>query len=443
MSKISRFVSLLACAVVCSVSARGDETCMSPYMAKIVGQEDFIYVWTLGVEGLGDGSDKLVTLDVNPKSARYGKVVATLPVGGRGEAHHSGLTDDRAYLWAGGLDTSEIFVFDVHSDPAKPALARRITDFVAKSGGVLGPHTFYALPGRMLITGLSNAQDKGGRTALVEYTNDGNYVATHWMPTDSDLRGARKGTLADGYGYDVRALPRLNAFFTSSFAGWNNYMRPLGELMADAEAMKHFGNTMVVWNLHSRKPVQVLDVPGAPLEIRCAWGGTHDYCFTSTALTAQLWRVAPDGAGQWQAKAVADIGDPKKLPLPVDISISADDTRLWVDTFMDGKTRLFDISNPEKPKQIYEKVIGKQVNMVSQSWDGKRVYFTSSLLANWDKKGDEGEQFLRGYGWDGRQLAKRFEIDFTAQGLGRPHQMRFGAYALYGLTPPDAALAAR
>jgi hypothetical protein len=23
--------------------------------------------------------------------------------------------------------------------------------------------------------------------------------------------------------------------------------------------------------------------------------------------------------------------------------------------------------------------------MVSESWDGKRVYFTSSLLANWDK----------------------------------------------------------
>ena len=31
-----------------------DETCMSPYMAKIVGQEDYVYVWTLGVEGLGD-----------------------------------------------------------------------------------------------------------------------------------------------------------------------------------------------------------------------------------------------------------------------------------------------------------------------------------------------------------------------------------------------------
>ena len=54
---------------------------------------------------------------------------------------------------------------------------------------------------------------------------------------------------------------------------------------------------------------------------------------------------------------------------------------LFVDCFGDGKCRVFDVSDPQKPKQIYEKQIGKQVNMVSQSWDGKRLYFTSSLLA--------------------------------------------------------------
>ncbi len=49
-------------------AANADETCMSPYMAKIVGQEDFAYVWTLGVEGLGDEQDKLVTIDLRPDS---------------------------------------------------------------------------------------------------------------------------------------------------------------------------------------------------------------------------------------------------------------------------------------------------------------------------------------------------------------------------------------
>lgn len=413
-----------------------DETCMSPYMAKITGQEDFVYVWTLGVKGVGDEQDKLVTVDVNPSSTSYGEVVHTLSVGGRNEAHHSGLTDDRHYLWASGLDTSKIFIFDIHSDPAKPKLHRTIESFVKDSGGVVGPHTLYALPGRMMLTALSNHKDHGGRTALVEYTNDGNYVATHWMPTDDDLGGAVKGgKYADGYGYDVRALPRRNVFVTSSFTGWNNYMMNLGKLMADEEAMKRFGNTMVVWNLHTRKPKKILDVPGAPLEIRCAWGPHHDYCFTATALTSKLWLIYEDEKGEWQAKAVADIGDASKIPLPVDISIAADDSRLWVDTWNDGMTRLFDISDPHRPKQIYEKNIGGQINMASQSWDGKRIYFTSSLLANWDKTEGADLQYLKAYEWDGTQLTEKFAIDFTEKKLGAPHQMRFGSRALYSRAP--------
>jgi selenium-binding protein 1 len=76
-------------------------------------------------------------------------------------------------------------------------------------------------------------------------------------------------------------------------------------------------------------------------------------------------------------------------------------------------------------------VIGKQVNMVSQSWDGRRLYFTSSLLANWDKPGDQGEQFLRAFAWDGQVLTPRFELDFLKEGLGRPHIMNLGSVAFY------------
>ncbi len=425
-------VALVWLSAIAFTPIQADETPLSPYMPKIVGQEDFIYVWTLGIEGLGDGSDKLVTIDANPKSKAFGKVIHTISVGGRHEAHHSGFTDDRKYLWAGGLDDSKIFIFDVHTDPAKPKLVKVIDDFVEKSGGVVGPHTTYALPGRMIVSGLSNARDYGGRTALVEYTNAGEYVATYWMPTDDDLRGAVKtGKYADGYGYDVRALPRLDIMLTSSFTGHRNYMRDLGELMQDKQAMQQFGKTMVLWDLHERKPKRVFDVPGAPLEIRCAWEPNHNYCFTSTALTAKIWLVYLDDQGKWHAKAVADIGDPAKIPLPVDISIESDDRRLWVTTFMDGTARLFDISDPFHPKQIYQKKIGSQLNMVSQSWDGKRVYFSSSLLSKWDKKGKDNEQFVKAYRWDGKELTPLFAIDFLKEKLGRPHQMRFGAYALY------------
>lgn len=414
------------------VPAWADETCQSPYMPMITGEEEFMYVWTLGVEGVGDASDKMVTIDLRSGSPTYGKVVNSLSVGGRNEAHHAGFTADRRFLWAGGLDTSRIFIFDVASDPGKPKLAKTIDTFVKDTGGAVGPHTFYALPGRMMISALSNDKDHGGRTALVEYTDEGTFVATHWIPTQDDPRGATLvDGFADGYGYDVRALIRKNVMLSSSFTGWSNYMMDFGKMLQDKEAMKRFGGTVVQWDLHTRKPRRVFKVPGAPLEIRFGWGPTSNWAFTSTALTSKLWLIYEDDKGVWQAKEVADIGDPSKIPLPVDISIAADDKTLWVNTFMDGKTRLFDISDPMKPKQVYEKKIAAQVNMVSQSWDGKRVYFTASLLANWDKKGADNEQFIKGYAWDGKELVERFAIDSFKEGLGRAHLMTFGSSKLY------------
>jgi hypothetical protein len=58
----------------------------------------------------------------------------------------------------------------VHTDPAAPSLHRTIDDFVSKTGGVVGPHTSYALPGRMLITGLSkNDGRRRGDETLWQY----------------------------------------------------------------------------------------------------------------------------------------------------------------------------------------------------------------------------------------------------------------------------------
>src|SRR2546423_6393630 len=121
-----RIALLLGLLLIVALNARADETCSSPYLARIEGQEEFLYVWTLGVEGLGDGSDKLVTIDVQPGSPTYGKVVHTHSVGSRNEAHHGGFTDDRRQLWLAGLETSKLFIYDVYTDPAKPRFVKRI-----------------------------------------------------------------------------------------------------------------------------------------------------------------------------------------------------------------------------------------------------------------------------------------------------------------------------
>jgi methanethiol oxidase len=420
----------LASLTITSSPVLADETCVSPYMTRIEGQEEYIYVWTLGIAGLGDGSDKLVTVDVNPKSSDYGKVINSYSVGGRHEAHHGGFTDDRKQFWAAALDNSEIFIFDVRSQPARPQYLKTITDLPAKSGGAIGPHGAFALPGRMLIPCLSNSKDQSGRTALVEYSNEGEYLATHWMPTKENPGSVAGAEFADGYGYDARVLPRKNVMLSSSFTGAANYMRPFGELVQDAGAMKNFGQTMTLWDFHTRQPKKVFHVPGAPLEVRWAWAPNHNYAFTATALASKLWLVYEDANREWQAQEVARVGGEKGV-FPVDISLSADDRTLFVGCFGDGKCRVFDVSDPHQPRQIHEQTIGRQVNMVSQSWDGKRLYFTSSLLANWDKQGVDNEQFLRAYDWNGHELKPAFSVDFAKGKLGRPHAMNFGSSKLY------------
>ena len=391
---------VLLIAVMFSAAAAADETCNSPYMRGLIkGQEDFVHVWTLGVEGWGDGSDKLVTIDANPRSKTYGRVVQTVSVGGHGEAHHMGFTDDRRFLWAGRLDDSKIFVFDVGTDPSKPKLVKTISDLPARSG-LVGPHTYYAMPGRMLVGNLSNTKDNGGATGLVVYNNKGDFVRKYMLPT-----GLVEGVQGDGYGYDIAINPGKNVLLTSSFTGRDNYLRDLGSLIKDAAAMKRFGNTMAV---------------------------------TAAALTSKLWLIRQGANGEWQAKEVATIGDPAKVPLPADISLRADGKGLWLNTFMDGTTRYFDLTNPETPKQTYAKQTGRQVNMISQSWDGKRVYITSSLLEHWDKAGTDNEQFLRAFNWDGKELTLAFEVDFAKEKLGRAHHMKFTARPS-GVAEADAA----
>jgi selenium-binding protein 1 len=387
----------------------------------IKGQEDYLYVWALGVKGMGDGSDKLVTIDVNPASSRYGKVLNKVSVRGQGEAHHMGFTDDRRFLWAGGLDSSRISIFDVGSDPARPKLVRTISDMPAKTGYV-GPHTFYAMPGRMIVQGLSNNKDGGGVTGMALYSNKGELIATYPMPmTDG----------GDGYGYDVAINPQKNVMLTSSFTGRKNYMRALGELVKDAEAMKRFGNTMVVWDLKAMKPKKVLSVPGAPLEIRWSLKDGDSWAITASALTSKLWLVSrmPRASGRPRRSPSSAIR--RRSPA---VWTSASRTAPALGQHVHGRQDpLFRPSNPEQPKQTYERVTGKQVNMIPQSWDGTRVYIASPPSRTGTRAARTTSSSC-GFSWDGKEpagLRGRFP-----QGEARPrapHEARPKAMKARGM----------
>jgi hypothetical protein len=119
MSRLELAAAILATVLACGTAG---------------AQQQYLYVWAIGVEGQGDGSDKLVTVDATRKSDRYGKVVHALSVGGRGELGSLRLSDDGRSLRAARASDGRAFDFDVGSDPARPRMRRATAGADATAG---------------------------------------------------------------------------------------------------------------------------------------------------------------------------------------------------------------------------------------------------------------------------------------------------------------------
>ena len=133
--------------------ARAD-ICQSPFEKTLERPEKLLYVWCL--DAAGKNNDLMAVVDVDPGSKTYGKILRTIDLGSKNnETHHFGFTDDRRTIFGATLFTSKLMLFDVATDPASPKLVRTI-DFKQVTG-LTSPHSLYALPGRMLITALGNA----------------------------------------------------------------------------------------------------------------------------------------------------------------------------------------------------------------------------------------------------------------------------------------------
>jgi len=203
------------------------EPCLSPYVKRLAGPEKYLYV--VAVDADAKDNDFLTVIDVNLASATYGRVLTTVDLGsGNNEPHHMGFTDDRTRIWLGTLFSKRLFIIDVATDPAQPRIIKTIEDITALTG-LHGPHTYYALPGRMLLTFLSSA-DGNPPGGLAEFTNDGQLIRVFKNPASTP------------YAYDVAIKPEINRMITSSFTPYRNYSKPLSQW-----DMKDGGNTLLVW----------------------------------------------------------------------------------------------------------------------------------------------------------------------------------------------------
>jgi len=369
-----RIVVVVALIVLLAAGAVFAEVCMSPYVKRLAGPEKFLYV--TAVDADARDNDFLAVIDVSLASATYGKVIRTLDLGSAGnEPHHMGFSDDRTKIWLGTLLSKKLFIIDVASDPAKPTIVKTIDDVTALTG-LHGPHSYYALPGRMLVTFLSSA-DGAPPGGIAELTNDGQLVRVTKNPADAP------------FAYDVAVKPEINRMVTSSFTSLRNYKKPLAQW-----DMKDGGNTLMLWDFKARTVLQTLVTDPVPLEVRWSLKPRANYGWTNSALGDSIWYFGPGKDGKFATKKAADLG---KGCLPGDLRQSPDDRYLYVSCFMKSELQAWDVSVPDKPRLHDTAVVGVADvrHQLAAVDDGLRRQVLGAARARRTRRPAQGRSVLR------------------------------------------------
>jgi len=428
----------------------------SPAEAIKSPREQLMYVTALCV-GIDDRrKDYLATVDVDPASPTYSKVVhrVSMPASGD-ELHHFGWNacsscpvDEgllRKYLIVPGLRSSRIHVLDA-TDPKATKLHKVIEpEVIARKVNLSAPHTVHCLPsGQIMISMLGDGQGNApGGFLLLDQDFE---IVGRWEGPHSGLE----------FNYDFWYQPRHNVMISSEWAAPRTFRG--GFDLKDVEAGK-YGHSLCFWDWKAHKLLKRVDLGPQgmiPLEVRFHHDPASTHGFVGAALSSTMWHYYQQD-GEWKVDKVIDVESVPhdKFPFPVpglitDLVLSMDDKFLYFSNWLHGDLRQYDVSDPAKPKLTARLwlggVLGKSgkfrgqdfvggPQMLQLSLDGKRLYVTNSLYSSWDnqfypdmaKKGSSILQVDCDTERGGMRLNEKFFVDFGAEpdGPARAHEMRF------------------
>ncbi|GAA0402048.1 selenium-binding protein SBP56-related protein [Streptomyces luteireticuli] len=396
----------------------------TPADAAAAPPEKLAYL--VGFDRTAQRPDALFTLDTDPASASYGRVLHVSEVPGLGdELHHFGWNAcssalahaghhhaERRWLLAPGLRSSRIHVFDTHPDPARPRLVRTIeaAELVDKAG-YSRPHTLHCGPDGVLLSCLGGAHGADGPGGVALLDHDTFDVLRAWE-TD---RGPQR------LAYDVWWHLRHDIAVTSE---WGT--PSMIEDGVDPELLlgRKYGHALHFWELGTGRHLQRVDLGDAhqmTLELRPAHDPKASWGFVGVVvnvedLSASVWLWHREDGGRFAVRKVITIpAEPAKTddlppalrpfgavpPLITDINLSVDDRRLYVSAWGTGELFQYDVSDPFHPRRTASVRLGGVVDhaphpaapdlplsggpqMVEISRDGRRVYVTNSLYGSWD-----------------------------------------------------------
>jgi selenium-binding protein 1 len=393
----------------------------SPRLAKEAPAETLAYMVTF--DPAGAAPDRLLTVDVDPRSTTYRSVVGSLEMPNLGdELHHFGWNAcssalcpyaphphvERRYLLVPGLRSSNIYVIDTKPDPRNPKLVKTIeAREIAERAGYSRPHTIHCGPDGVYVSALG-APDGDGPGGIFVLDHDTLAVKGRF-----ELDRGPQYLAYDFWwhlGYDVAVTSE-----------WGTPKMVEGGVNGDILLAGGYGHQLHVWDLPKRRHRQVIDLGAEQqmvLELRPAHDPTKAYGFVGVVvslkdLSASVWLWHQEGSS-WAVTKVIEIpaepADPDQLPpilrpfkavppLVTDINLSLDDRWLYVSCWATGEIKRYDVSDPFRPKETASLRAGGIVGrtpvdgsgplnggpqMVEVSRDGRRVYLTNSLYASWD-----------------------------------------------------------
>ena len=241
--------------------------------------------------------DYLCTIDADPDSPTYSKVIHRLEMPGIGdELHHMGWNacsscfDDssmsRSYLLVPGVRSSNIHIVDTATDPRAPRLHKVIEGSEIKARTDLSaPHTVHCLGSEIIISMLGNAKGEA----------PGGYLH---LDKDFNIIGRWENSMGDiPFGYDFWYQPRHNVMASSEWAAPNTFMPGF-----DLEEVGHlkYGRRIHLWDFEKKEPKQTfyLGEDGLiPLEVRFHHDPDSTHGFCGAALSAIAVSGADAGGG--------------------------------------------------------------------------------------------------------------------------------------------------
>ncbi len=388
--------------------------------------EKLAYIAMLSADH-GSRPDALGVVDVNPSSSAYGRIVGQVDMPNPGdELHHFGWNAcsaclcpysahphvERRYLVVPGLQSSRIHVLDTKPDPRNPQIVKVIEpETLAARTGYASPHTVHCGPDGIYVSALG-ATDGNGPGGIFVMDHESFDVLGKW---EID-RGPQY------LAYDFWWHLGFDTVITSEWGTPNMVQNGVNPEILLAGG---YGHKLHVWDLPRRRHIQELDLGPEyqmALELRPAHDPARAYGFLGVVvslkdLSASIWVWHRDN-GSWAVQKIIDIpaepADPEQLPpllqgfkavppLITDINLSLDDRFLYISCWGTGEFLQYDVSDPFHPKKtgsIHLGGIARQAphprdpkkplsggpQMVELSRDGKRIYFTNSLYAPWDRQ---------------------------------------------------------